>query len=72
EGYGAITGDDLPGPGQFRLMTSRNRLVPGKSSSAGVTKSLKMTYRGLANSSLRQNGSSVCPVSHLAKSANRI
>jgi hypothetical protein len=28
-----ITEDDLPGPGQFRLVVSRNLLGPGKSSS---------------------------------------
>ncbi len=40
-------------PSQFRIVLSRNWLVPGKTS-YGVTKSRKMTYRGLANSGLRQ------------------
>jgi hypothetical protein len=31
-----------------------------------------MTYRGLANSGLRQAGIGLSPVSHLAKSAKRI
>ena len=62
-----ITEDDLPGPSQFRLVLSRNPPGPGKSSS-GVTKSRKMTYRGLANSGLWQAGIGLSPVSHLAKS----
>ena len=41
-----IPEDDLPGPGRFRLTTSRNRPGPGKSS-YGVNKS-----RGLADSGL--------------------
>ncbi len=46
---GAITGDDLSGPGRFRLTTSRNRPGPGKSSPA-ICWRRKMTYRGLADS----------------------
>ncbi len=58
--------------------TKRSRLggllfvkVPSKLSS-GITKSRKMTYRGLANSGLWQAGIGLSPVSHLAKSAKRI
>ena len=47
--------DDLPGPGQFRLTTSRNRLSPEDdfrqlASSNPFCRFSKMTYRGQANS----------------------
>jgi hypothetical protein len=50
--------DDLPGPGQFRLMTSRNHLSPEDDfrqlvSSNPFFRLSKMTFRrGLANSGL--------------------
>ncbi len=68
---GEITEDDLPGPSRFRLVLSRNWPNPGKSSS-GVTKSRKMTYRGLANSGLWQARIGLSLVSHLAKFEKRI
>ncbi len=55
----------------YPFSCSRNWPGPGKSSS-GVTKSRKMTYRGLANSGLWQARIGLSPVSHLAKSEKMI